>query len=177
MKNTKETTPIVCKSYHSPCGELLLGSTGGMLCLCNWQAGRNRDGVDRRLQRSLGARYENGTSEVIEQAALELDEYFAGHRREFSVPLLFVGTEFQKAVWNELLKIPYGSVNTYGSQAARMGVPRAVRAVAGANGANALSIFAPCHRIIGTDGTLTGYGGGLEAKKMLLELERRYLRN
>lgn len=150
---------------------MVLGSLGGELCLCDWLGGRQRDRTDRRLQTLLGARFEEGTSPVIEEAARQLDEYFARHRREFDVPLLLVGTEFQRAVWNGLLAIPYGTTLSYGALARRLGVPKSVRAVANANGANPVSIFAPCHRVIGGDGTLTGYGGGLAVKKMLLELE------
>ncbi|MGN1263826.1 MAG: methylated-DNA--[protein]-cysteine S-methyltransferase, partial [Prevotella sp.] len=117
------------------------------------------------------AEFEKGTSPVIEQAVEQLDDFFAGKRREFDVPLLFIGTEFQKTVWNELLKIPYGKTVSYGEMARRIGMPKAVRAVANANGANPMSIFAPCHRVIGSDRSLTGYGGGLEAKRKLLELE------
>ena len=113
----------------------------------------------------------DGTSEIIEKTAKELDEFFAGKRRVFDIPLLFVGTDFQKAVWNELLKIPYGKTISYGEMAQRLGMPKAVRAVANANGANAISILAPCHRVIGSDHSLTGYGGGLAAKRMLLEIE------
>ncbi|WP_302027335.1 methylated-DNA--[protein]-cysteine S-methyltransferase, partial [uncultured Duncaniella sp.] len=87
------------------------------------------------------------------------------------IPLLFVGTEFQKRVWNELLTIPYATPLSYGELARRIGMPSAVRAVANANGANAISIFVPCHRIIGTDRSLTGYGGGLPAKRHLLDVE------
>ena len=85
--------------------------------------------------------------------------------------MLFVGTDFQKKVWSELLKIPFGETISYGKMATRIGMPKAVRAVANANGANAISIFAPCHRVIGSDHSLTGYGGGLDAKRELLELE------
>ena len=116
-------------------------------------------------------RIEVGTSEVIEKAARQLDEFFAGKRKEFDVPLLFVGTDFQKTVWNELLEIPFGKTVSYGEMAQRIGMSKAVRAVANANGANSISIFAPCHRVIGSDRSLTGYGGGLPAKKFLLELE------
>ena len=119
----------------------------------------------------LCAEFEIGTSDVIEKAARQLDEFFAGKRKEFDVPLLFVGTDFQKTVWSELLKIPFGKTVSYGEMAQRIGMPKAVRAVANANGANSMSIFAPCHRVIGSDRSLTGYGGGLPAKKFLLELE------
>ena len=162
---------IKTRRYESPCGTLLLGSFDGRLCLCDWQVEKRRDHVDRRLKRALQAEFENGTSDVIEKAVAQLDEYFAGKRKEFDVPLLFVGTDFQKKVWNELLNIPYGQTVSYGEMARCIGLPQSVRAVANANGANAISIFAPCHRVIGGDGSLTGYGGGLAAKKTLLELE------
>ncbi len=167
----KEKNVIKTKRYESPCGILLLGSFGDKLCLCDWQVEKHRSHVDKRLKRILRAEFEEGTSEVIEQAVQQLDEFFAGKRREFDVPLLFVGTDFQKTVWNELLKIPFGKTISYGEMAQRIGLPKAVRAVANANGANSMSIFAPCHRVIGSDRSLTGYGGGLAAKQMLLELE------
>ena len=167
----KEKNVIKTKRYESPCGVLLLGSFGDKLCLCDWQVEKHRSHVDKCLKRILRAEFEEGTSEVIEQAVLQLDEFFAGKRREFDVPLLFVGTDFQKTVWNELLKIPFGKTISYGEMAQRIGLPKAVRAVANANGANSMSIFAPCHRVIGSDRSLTGYGGGLAAKQMLLELE------
>lgn len=167
----KEKNIITIKRYESPCGILILGSYGDKLCLCDWQMESHRNHVDRRLKRQLDAEFEVGTSAVIENAVKELDEFFAGKRREFDVPLLFVGTDFQKTVWNELLKIPYGKTVSYGEMARRIGNPRAVRALANANGANSISIFAPCHRVIGSDNSLTGYGGGLEAKRKLLTLE------
>ena len=100
-----------------------------------------------------------------------MDEYFCGKRTVFEVPLLLLGTEFQKNVWHKLLHIPYGSTMSYGELARRLDMPKAVRAVAAANGANAISIFIPCHRVIGSNRTLVGYGGGLPAKKWLLDLE------
>lgn len=165
---------IKTRRYESPCGTLLLGSFDGKLCLCDWQVEKHRDHVDRRLKRVLNAEFEDGTSDVIEEAVTQLDEFFAKKRQAFSIPLLFVGTDFQKTVWRELLTIPYGETISYGDMARRIGMPKAVRAVANANGANAISIFAPCHRVIGSDGSLTGYGGGLAAKKMLLELEKSF---
>lgn len=163
---------IFVHHYLSPCGELKLGSWGDKLCLCNWVVEKHPGRVDKRLQGGLGAVYEEGLSEVIRRAMDELDAYFRGERKAFDIPLLFVGTDFQKRVWNLLTEIPYGQTLSYGEMAARLGMPKAVRAVANANGANAISIFAPCHRVIGADCSLTGYGGGLEAKKFLLELER-----
>lgn len=165
---------IKTRRYESPCGTLLLGSFDDKLCLCDWQVEKHRNHVDRRLKRVLNAEFEDGTSDVIEEAVTQLDEFFAKKRQAFSIPLLFVGTDFQKTVWRELLTIPYGETISYRDMARRIGMPKAVRAVANANGANAISIFAPCHRVIGSDGSLTGYGGGLTAKKMLLELEKSF---
>lgn len=162
---------IKTKRYESPCGALILGSLGDKLCLCDWLVERRRDHVDRRLERILKAEFEVGTSDVIETASAQLDEFFAGQRKEFDVPLLFAGTDFQERVWKELLGIPYGETVSYGELARRIGMPKAVRAVANANGANSISIFVPCHRVIGSDHSLTGYGGGLAAKRALLEVE------
>lgn len=157
--------------YEAPCGELMLGAYEGKLCLCDWQVEKHRRHVDNRLKRELKAELVEEESEVIDQAVRELDEYFAGERRTFDLPLLFVGTEFQKAVWRELLNIPYGQTISYAELSRRVGRPQSVRAVANANGANSMSIIAPCHRVIGSDHSLTGYGGGIEAKRYLLELE------
>ena len=166
MKNIIRT-----RIYESPCGSLLLGSYGDMLCLCDWLAEKHHGSVRRRLEHLLRAGFVEEVSPVTEEAARQLDEYFAGRRRAFDLPLLFAGTEFQKAVWGELLKIPFGETVSYGCIAQRIGMPKAVRAVANANGANPLSVFVPCHRVVGSDRSLTGYGGGLEAKRRLLELE------
>lgn len=160
---------IITKTYQSPCGELLLGSYGDKLCLCDWQDEQVRD--NKRLTHGLNAEFMPGTSQVLEVATEQLDEYFAGKRENFSIPLLFVGTDFQKKVWHELLKIPFGRTSTYGKIAREIGMPSAVRAAANATGANAISIFVPCHRVIGSNGKLTGYAGGLEAKKHLIEHE------
>ena len=158
--------------YCAPCGELLLGSFGERLCMCNWTVEKHPGRVERRLRERLGAEFAERETEVVRAAARELDEYFAGRRRSFDVPLLFAGSDFQEKVWRGLADVPYGETVTYGELAQMLDVPKSVRAVANANGANAISIFAPCHRVIGQDGSLTGYGGGLAAKKFLLELER-----
>ena len=175
----QEVSPIQDKSvniiqlqrYHSPCGDLMLGSFEGKLCLCDWAVEKHRDMVDIRLRKNLQAIYEERVSDITGKAAKQLDEYFDGKRRTFDIPLLFVGTDFQKKVWHKLLEIPYGTTLSYGELAQHLDMPKAVRAVANANGANAISIFAPCHRVIGSDHTLTGYGGGLAVKKQLLDLE------
>lgn len=161
--------------YDSPCGTLVLGSFGGKLCLCDWLAGKHCGQTGRQLQKTLKAALEDGSSEVLEKAVQQLSEFFAGQRKEFDVPLLFVGTDFQKTVWSELLQIPFGKTLSYADIARRIGMPKAVRAVANAIGANPISIFAPCHRVIGSKRTLTGYRGGLDAKRTLLQLENTVL--
>lgn len=108
---------------------------------------------------------------VVEKAFVQLREYFSRQRKEFDLPLKILGTEFQKKVWEELKKIPYGETISYGELANRMGDKNLMRAVAAANGANPIPIIIPCHRVIGSDGSLTGYGGGLDVKQKLLELE------
>ncbi len=162
---------ISIQRYQSPCGELLLGAFGNRLCLCNWTKELHPKRVENRLQALLNAKFTEEPVPVVQEAAWQLDEYFKGKRQAFDMPLLLVGTEFQKSAWQELLKIPYGTTITYADLAARLGRPNAVRAVANANGANAISIFAPCHRVVGSNGTLGGYGGGIEAKRFLLGLE------
>ncbi len=164
---------IVTRRYETPCGTLLLGSFGDRLCLCDWQTEKHRKREDHRLCRLLDAEFEEGSSEVLDRTINQLDEYFGGIRRKFDIPLLFVGTEFQKKVWQALLAIPYGKTVSYGAMARWIGMPKAVRAVANANGANSISILAPCHRVIGSDQSLTGYGGGLAVKEYLLKLERQ----
>jgi len=112
------------------------------------------------------------TSDVLEDAAAQLQEYFAGVRREFDLPLAARGTEFQQRVWAALAEIPYGQTMSYGQVAARLGlVPGASRAIGSANGSNPIPIVVPCHRVIGANGTLTGFGGGIDRKRTLLALE------
>ena len=149
----------------------MLGSFEGKLCLCDWAVEKHRDVVDVRLRKILQADYEEKTSDIIRETGKQLDEYFDGKRTVFDIPLLFAGTDFQKKVWHKLLEIPYGTTLSYRELATRLDMPKAVRAVANANGANAISILVPCHRVIGSDHSLTGYGGGLDAKKALLTLE------
>lgn len=130
-----------------------------------------REALDKRVSHGLEADFVDADDEVMNQARDELEAYFAAERTEFTVPLLPVGTEFQQRVWAELLNVKYGTTATYQELAKNVSNEKGMRAVANANGANALSIFVPCHRIIGKDGALTGYAGGLEAKGKLLQLE------
>lgn len=114
---------------------------------------------------------------VFQETARQLDEYFSGKRREFSVPIKTQGTDFQEKVWAALRKIPYGETRSYGQIAAQVGNPKAGRAVGGANHNNPIMILTPCHRVIGADGSLTGFGGGLDVKEALLELEKKNCRS
>jgi methylated-DNA-[protein]-cysteine S-methyltransferase len=114
----------------------------------------------------------HGSNVIIERTRMQLDEYFAGARREFDLPLEPRGTEFQRRVWSRLTRIAYGDTTTYGALARELGNPHGSRAVGLANGGNPIPIVIPCHRVIGADGSLTGFGGGLPIKAKLLELER-----
>mgnify|MGYP000877817090 CR=1 FL=1 len=162
---------IVFKNFSTKYGQLLIGSFDDKLCICDWYYRKMRNNIDQRIQRILKAEYAAGTSNVIENTISQLEEYFRKERKIFDIPLVFAGTEFQKKVWNELIKIPYSQTLTYIQLAETLGDKSAIRAVATANGANAISIIVPCHRIIGKSGELVGYAGGLKAKRDLLELE------
>lgn len=162
---------IAVAHYTSPVGEMVLGSYKGEICMCDWVAGKKHLSNAGRVSTYIGAEFVNRRTEIIEETVMELDEYFSGERKEFSIPIHFSGTEFQCCVWSELTAIPYGEVISYSELARRIGNPSAVRAVAAANAVNAISVLVPCHRVIGVDRSLTGYGGGLEAKRYLLELE------
>ncbi|MBR4694855.1 MAG: methylated-DNA--[Selenomonadaceae bacterium] len=148
-------------TYPSPIGTLLLEEDGTGLCrACLAEA---MDAPDMP---------KGPATDILRQARLELDEYFSGKRRAFGVPLSLKGTEFQRRVWKALQGIPYGQVCSYEEIARRIGNPKAARAVGMANHCNPVMILVPCHRVIGKDGSLTGYAAGLDVKKHLLDLER-----
>jgi methylated-DNA-[protein]-cysteine S-methyltransferase len=144
-----------------------------MLCLLGFGDREMRRAVDGRIKKGLDAEFVEQDDEILEKTRRQVDEYLNGNRKEFDIPLLMVGTDFQKRVWKALTKVPYGVTSTYGQIAEDIGRPKAVRAVGNANSANPISIIVPCHRIIGSDGELVGYGGGLSVKKRLLKLEQR----
>jgi methylated-DNA-[protein]-cysteine S-methyltransferase len=131
-----------------------------------------RVSVDNRLKKGLNATFIEKDNQLLKETRKQLDEYFNMERKDFDIPLLMVGTDFQKSVWDAFLEVPYGSTSTYLNLAKQINNEKAVRAVANANGANAIAIIIPCHRIIGTNGELTGFGGGLPLKKRLLKLEQ-----
>jgi methylated-DNA-[protein]-cysteine S-methyltransferase len=159
-----EFTPVYYSVYKSPVGELLLTSLRGML-----------SGLNMALQQGKPApspRPEWRRDDLaVRTARQQLDAYFGGDLQTFDLPLHMVGTPFQKEVWQGLLLIPYGTTISYAELARRIGRPGASRAVGAANGRNPIGIIVPCHRVIGADGTLTGYGGGLDRKEWLLAHE------
>ncbi len=163
--------------FKTPVGELIIGSFDDQLCLCDWRYRKMRSAIDKRIQTGLNASYEEGDSEIIEETKFQLNEYFEGDRTTFDIPLLLVGSDFQKSVWNALIQIPFGKTETYLGLSKKLGNEKAIRAVATANGANAISILVPCHRVIGSDGGLVGYAGGLDAKKKLLNIENALIKS
>lgn len=166
---TKSTNAYVIK--HTPVGRLTLVATPIGLAAVLWQ-----DDDARRVSLDHGTATANGMgagicSEILQMAMQQLAEYFDGSRKQFDLPLDFHGTIFQKSVWAALLRIPYGETRTYAQIAIEIGNPNAKRAVGAANGKNPLSIIVPCHRVIGSSGSLTGFAGGLGIKRQLLDLE------
>jgi len=149
--------------HPSPVGPLLLASDGQALCLIEFETSRHPV--------ALPAHSLDGEDATLRAARRQLDEYFAGRRRTFDLALAPRGTDFQREVWTALRDIPFGETISYAELARRVGKPSAMRAVGAANGRNPLPIVVPCHRVIGADGSLTGFGGGLPTKRFLLELE------
>jgi methylated-DNA-[protein]-cysteine S-methyltransferase len=152
----------------SPIGRLLLTSDGSALTGLYMNLSRNKP---TKLPTLSGDWVQNATIDPLPAAARQLKEYFAGRRREFELPLRLQGTEFQQRVWRELTQIPFGETRSYGQLAKRLNNPNGSRAVGLANGRNPIAIIVPCHRVIGADGSLTGFGGGIERKEWLLSHE------
>ena len=180
---------VYIRELPTPIGQLVLGAIDDKLCLCDWKNSKRRRQNDNRIKRMLnveivdvvsfvaesgGARHAEDIKKslhALDRAEHELEEYLAGKRKAFDIPLLMAGTDFQKSVWQALLTIPFGMTVSYLDIANQIGNPRGVRAVAQAIGSNPLAIFVPCHRVMGSNGSLTGFAGGLDAKRFLLELE------
>lgn len=164
--------PIYISEKRLPCGgALTLGSWNNRLVVADWIDGWHHSTIMNRLQKYTKASVVKSTSKVIEAASDWLDAYFEGSKEPPDFDLLFLGTDFQKRVWQLLLEIPYGETITYGELAQEAGTPKAARAVGVAVGDNPFSIIGPCHRVIGKDKSLTGYGGGFDVKKYLLAHE------
>jgi methylated-DNA-[protein]-cysteine S-methyltransferase len=156
--------PTYYTTIDSPIGALMLVGDGTRFRGLHFVEGRRRREPDRAWVRDAAS---------FADAERQIAEYFAGTRRVFDLPLDAGGTPFQRAVWSALERIPYGETISYGELARRIGNPRAVRAVGLANGSNPIALIIPCHRVIGADGALVGYGGGIERKTFLLDFERR----
>jgi methylated-DNA-[protein]-cysteine S-methyltransferase len=161
--NPTHDIPRFRTTFDSPVGALSLVATDVALIALVWR----RETHSAVFERAVDA----PDHPLLRETARQLQEYFAGSRRSFDLPLEFRGTDFQRRAWSALLTIPYGETRTYGQMAEQIGNPAAVRAVGAANGRNPISIIAPCHRVIGMNGDLTGFGGGLDAKASLLSLE------
>ncbi|WP_027414830.1 methylated-DNA--[protein]-cysteine S-methyltransferase [Aneurinibacillus terranovensis] len=162
--------------YESPLGSITLAATDDGLCWIEFGHGDStKCSLLRWTKRWIHTENVAYRPEKLVEITLQLDEYFAGVRTEFSIPLDIYGTVFQKVVWEELRKIPYGETRSYKDIALAINAPKAVRAVGMANNRNPLSIFIPCHRVIGSNGALVGYGGGLTIKEYLLKLEHENL--
>lgn len=155
--------PIVCTRIESPVGPLFIAASDTGVRVIEFHVPQHP------IRR--GADWQEGRHSLLDATQRQLDEYFAGQRTSFDLPLDLQGTAFQQLVWRTLATIPYGETISYSDLAARVGRPTAVRAVGAANGRNPLPIVLPCHRVIGADGSLTGFGGGLPTKGFLLDLE------
>jgi AraC family transcriptional regulator, regulatory protein of adaptative response / methylated-DNA-[protein]-cysteine methyltransferase len=166
-----QSETIMYKIVGSPVGEFIAGATSKGCCLFEFG---DRGGIERiraRMTKRYNVEMEEGTNSLLDEIQKQSDEYFAGTRKIFDLPIDQKGTPFEKSVWNALMGIPYGATCSYGEIAAQLGKPGAARAVGRANGLNYIPIIIPCHRVIDGNGHLHGYGGGLWRKRWLLEHE------
>ncbi|MCI5850875.1 MAG: methylated-DNA--[protein]-cysteine S-methyltransferase [Sutterellaceae bacterium] len=160
---------VTVERLETPAGALLIGDSDGALVFIDWESGKH--GSSDRVLSKAGLRAVPGSTPLTRRASSELREYFEGKRKSFDLPLLPIGSDFEKAVWQELGRVPWGTTTTYGAIARGIGKPKAAHAVGAAVGRNPFAIVIPCHRVLGKDGGLTGYDGGLAAKTLLLRLE------
>ncbi len=163
---------VTVGSTDGPLGRLVLGADDSGVCLLEFTDRRRIETQLASLRSAFRRPLVEGDHPMLERLRAQLAEYFDGRRRTFDLPLRLAGTPFQERVWNALLTIPYGEVRSYGEIARAIGAPSAVRAVGRANGTNRIAIVVPCHRVIGADGSIVGYGGGMRRKEWLLGLER-----
>ncbi|MGV0979365.1 methylated-DNA--[protein]-cysteine S-methyltransferase [Empedobacter falsenii] len=161
------------KKIQTPLGEMLAIKSEKGLCMLEFFDGKSTEKQLKEIE-NLGEILEKD-DDILNRLENELNDYFKGNLKEFTIPLDLIGTDFQKKVWNELIKIPFGETRSYKEQSIAIGDLLAIRAVANANGKNKIAIVVPCHRVIGSDGSLTGYAGGKKRKQFLLELESQQL--
>lgn len=166
--------PLFTTIIETPVGEMIAAANDQGICMLDFRHRKQLGSVQKRISDALLEPFEPGEHAYLEMLRSELREYFRGSRFTFSLPLQPAGSVFQQKVWFELMKIPYGKTYSYLQLARACGDEQAVRAVAAANGQNGLALLIPCHRIIGNNGSLTGYAGGLAAKKWLLDHERKH---
>jgi len=173
---SKKKNIISVTRILTPLGPMLVGATDAGICLLEFVDRRMIETQIKRLKKLLNAEFIPGTNNHFYELDKQLKEYFDGKRKDFDLPLILNGTDFQQKVWEELRKIPFGSTRSYQDQAEAVKNPKAIRAVARANGDNRIAIIIPCHRVIGKDGKLVGYGGGIWRKQYLLNLENKIKR-
>jgi AraC family transcriptional regulator of adaptative response/methylated-DNA-[protein]-cysteine methyltransferase len=171
-KTAKNARVLHVTRVITPLGPMLAAATEQAVCMLEFADRRMMELQLRRVRKHFDAFFLTASNPILERLKAELDLYFSGTLRRFTVPIAFPGSAFQRSVWRALRAIPYGRTVSYSDLAASLGAPRSVRAVARANGDNRIAILIPCHRVIGANGDLTGYGGGLWRKKRLLEIER-----
>lgn len=174
-KNSKMQKIVDLKRIETPLGTMIACANENGICMLEFSDRKALPTELKEISKHFDANIVQGENPHFKTLEKELEEYFEGKLKDFTVPLAPVGTDFQKKVWKILRTIPYGTTRTYQQQADILGNPKAVRAVANANGLNKISIIIPCHRVIGSNGTLTGYGGGIWRKQKLLELEKAIL--
>jgi AraC family transcriptional regulator of adaptative response/methylated-DNA-[protein]-cysteine methyltransferase len=171
--NSKTKQMITLTRLETPLGPMIACATDAGICLLEFSERKMLETEFKDLSKRLNATIVQGEHKHFEKLRAELEEYFEHKRKEFTVPLDMPGSPFQQSVWNELLRIPYGSVRSYKQQAIALKKPEAIRAIASANGMNRIAIIIPCHRVIGSNGTMVGYGGGIWRKKWLLDHEQQ----
>ncbi|MFW9992115.1 MAG: methylated-DNA--[protein]-cysteine S-methyltransferase [Candidatus Odinarchaeota archaeon] len=164
-------TKIVYRQLDSPLGKLIIGATTKGCCILEFQESHGLEEIKERFRKTHQLDLVEGTNDILDQLEKELEQYFNGTLKDFTIPLDLMGTAFEMDVWNQLLSVPYGETRSYADIAGAIKKPQAVRAVGRANGKNPVAIVVPCHRVISSQGKLHGYGGGLWRKERLLVLE------
>ena len=167
-------TIIHSQLYSSPIGTLQIGATKDSLLFIEYDDSPNSAKKVQSVAKALSATIENNPSPYHSVVTAQLDEYFSGIRTEFSLHLQTIGTDFQQSVWQSLRTIPYGTTTTYKEQSLALNNPSAIRAIASTNAKNCVNIVIPCHRVVGTNGSLTGYSGGIWRKRWLLDFEQQH---
>lgn len=165
---------LIIKNLKTPIGEMTAAATEKGICVLEFSDRKDLEKELNELKKQIGCLLKKGTNEHLKELTVQLKEYFSGKRNSFKLKLDFLGTPFQKTVWRSLLKIPFAKTISYKEQAESIFQSKSIRAMAHTNGMNKISIVVPCHRVIGSNGSLTGYGGGLWRKKYLINMERKY---